>query len=161
MRNFLLTLFVSQGIPMILMGDEYGHTRNGNNNPYAQDNPTSWLDWTHEPEADALLALVRSLTELRRRSPVLRQRAFFDGRPVPVFVNPADPADAVVYRDMVWGNYILDSLLMLLLALIPVSIAAVYLPRWYGRDTVRRAQIVIALVYAAIALAGAAVAAAV
>ncbi len=82
-RNLLTTLVLSAGVPMVVAGDERWRTTNGNNNPYAQDNPTSWLDWTGGPEADSFLALVRSLIALRRRSPVLRQRAFFDGRPVP------------------------------------------------------------------------------
>jgi isoamylase len=82
-RNLLTTLVLSAGVPMVVAGDERWRTTHGNNNPYAQDNPTSWLDWTGGPEADSFLALVRSLTALRRRSPVLRQRAFFDGRPVP------------------------------------------------------------------------------
>ena len=78
---------------------------------------------------------------------------------MPVFVNPADPTDAVVFRDMVWGNYVIAALLMLLSGLFPVCTARVMLPRWCGPSTVRAAQASIALLFAAIALAGAALAA--
>jgi glycogen operon protein len=84
----LLTLLVSTGVPMLLAGDECRHTQRGNNNPYCQDNELSWLDWSAilggaDPDAATLLGLVRRLVALRRASPVLRQRAFFEGRPVP------------------------------------------------------------------------------
>jgi glycogen operon protein len=73
-RNLLVTLLVSQGVPMLLAGDEIGRTQLGNNNAYCQDNELSWIDWA---KADAaLLAFVRRLIELRRRHPVLRQRRF-------------------------------------------------------------------------------------
>ncbi len=79
-RNLLVTLLLSTGAPMLLAGDERWRTQNGNNNAYVQDNPTSWLSWAPSPEADDLLALTRRLIALRRASPVLRQRAFFEGR---------------------------------------------------------------------------------
>jgi glycogen operon protein len=81
-RNFLCTLLLSTGAPMLLAGDERWRTQGGNNNAYCQDNPTSWLDWSASPEAADLLVLVQRLVTLRRSSPVLRQRAFFEGRPV-------------------------------------------------------------------------------
>ncbi len=81
-RNFLCTLLLSTGAPMLLAGDERWRTQGGNNNAYCQDNPTSWLDWSSTPEAADLLVLVQRLVTLRRSSPVLRQRAFFEGRPV-------------------------------------------------------------------------------
>ena len=81
-RNFLCTLLLSTGAPMLLAGDERWRTQGGNNNAYCQDNPTSWLDWSATPEAADLLELARRLMTLRRSSPVLRQRAFFEGRPV-------------------------------------------------------------------------------
>ncbi|WP_268815754.1 glycogen debranching protein GlgX [Tabrizicola flagellatus] len=78
-RNLLATLFLSQGVPMLLAGDEIGHSQGGNNNAYAQDNEISWLDWT---KADAdLLTFVRRLSALRRALPVLRQRRFLHARP--------------------------------------------------------------------------------
>ncbi|MFN3280704.1 MAG: glycogen debranching protein GlgX [Tabrizicola sp.] len=77
-RNLLATLFLSQGVPMLLAGDEIGHSQGGNNNAYAQDNEISWLDWT---KADAdLLRFVRRLSALRRALPVLRQRRFLHAR---------------------------------------------------------------------------------
>ncbi|MEO6886769.1 MAG: glycogen debranching protein GlgX, partial [Jatrophihabitantaceae bacterium] len=82
-RNLLTTLLLSTGAPMLVAGDERWRTQGGNNNPYVQDNPTSWIDWTDSAEAADLLALSRRLLALRRTSPVLRQRAFFEGRPVP------------------------------------------------------------------------------
>ncbi|MFL6241005.1 MAG: glycogen debranching protein GlgX [Actinomycetes bacterium] len=81
-RSVLATLLLSVGVPMLVAGDEMGRTQGGNNNPYCQDNETSWLDWSLvEREAD-LLELVRSLIKVRQHHPVLRQRAFFVGRPV-------------------------------------------------------------------------------
>ncbi|MBN9430040.1 MAG: glycogen debranching protein GlgX [Burkholderiales bacterium] len=79
-RNFLATLLLSQGVPMLVSGDEYGRTQNGNNNAYCQDNPISWLDWQKTPERDALLGFVRLLTVLRRAHPTFRRRDFFAGR---------------------------------------------------------------------------------
>jgi glycogen operon protein len=77
-RNFLATLLLSQGTPMLLSGDEMGHSQGGNNNAYAQDNDTTWIDWA---KADAdLTAFVARLTSLRRTHPVLRQRSFLHGR---------------------------------------------------------------------------------
>lgn len=79
MRNFLATLFLSQGTPMLVAGDERGRTQGGNNNAYCQDNPISWLDWTPDPEADLLLAFTRRLIALRRKHPLLHRRNFFQG----------------------------------------------------------------------------------
>jgi isoamylase len=77
-RNILATLFLSQGAPMLLAGDELGHSQGGNNNAYAQDNEISWLDWAH---GDAgLTAFVARLTALRKSYPVLRQRRFLHAR---------------------------------------------------------------------------------
>ncbi len=74
-RNFLATLLLSQGVPMLLAGDELGRTQQGNNNPYCQDNEVSWVNWD-ETDND-LLGFVRVLTELRRDHPVFRRRRFF------------------------------------------------------------------------------------
>ena len=79
-RNFLATLLLSQGIPMITAGDELGRTQNGNNNAYCQDNETSWLDWSFDANARALLAFVRRMIEIRRDHPAFRRRDFFQGR---------------------------------------------------------------------------------
>jgi isoamylase len=79
-RNFLATLFLSQGVPMLLAGDELGRTQRGNNNAYCQDNDVSWVDWEHIN--DRLLEFTRSLTRLRREHPVFRRRGWFQGRPI-------------------------------------------------------------------------------
>jgi isoamylase len=76
-RNFLATLFLSQGVPMLLHGDEIGRSQTGNNNGYAQDNEISWVDW-HKADTD-LVAFTRGLSRLRAEHPVFRRRRFFDG----------------------------------------------------------------------------------
>jgi glycogen operon protein len=79
-RNFLTTLLLSQGVPMLLAGDEFGRTQNGNNNAYCQDNPVSWVDWDMDSHGKALLDFVRRLIRLRKRHPVFHRRHFFQGR---------------------------------------------------------------------------------
>ena len=79
-RNFLATLFLSQGVPMMLAGDAMGHTQQGNNNAYCQDNEISWLDWNPEHMDQELLAFVQRMIALRRAHPVFRRRKFFQGR---------------------------------------------------------------------------------
>jgi isoamylase len=81
-RNFLVTLFCSQGVPMLLAGDELGGTQLGNNNAYCQDNEVSWLDWESAGKNADLIDFTRALTALRREHPVFRRRRFFSGRPV-------------------------------------------------------------------------------
>src|SRR3954447_26370564 len=76
-RNFLATLFLSQGIPMLLGGDEIGRTQRGNNNAYCQDNEISWFDWDHED--GGLLAFAQRLISFRHAHPVFRRRHFFHG----------------------------------------------------------------------------------
>ncbi|BBW99736.1 glycogen operon protein GlgX homolog [Mycolicibacterium moriokaense] len=79
-RNFLTTLLLSQGVPMIAHGDELGRTQQGNNNVYCQDNELSWIDWA---SADSdLIEFTRSVSGLRAAHPVFRRRRFFSGRPV-------------------------------------------------------------------------------
>ena len=79
-RNFLATLFLSQGVPMLLGGDELGRTQRGNNNAYCQDNDLSWFDWEH---ADTeLLRFTQQLAALRRAHPIFRRRGWFQGRPI-------------------------------------------------------------------------------
>ena len=79
-RNFLATLFLSQGVPMLLAGDAIGHTQLGNNNAYCQDNEISWLDWEHMDKE--LLLFVQRLIALRKDHPVFRRRNFFRGRQI-------------------------------------------------------------------------------
>ena len=78
-RNFLVTLFLSQGVPMLLAGDEMGRTQAGNNNAYCQDTPLSWLDWGLAASAQDLLQFTETLAGLRRDHPVFRRRRFFRG----------------------------------------------------------------------------------
>ncbi|MBY8878492.1 glycogen debranching protein GlgX [Actinacidiphila acidipaludis] len=89
MRNFIATLMLSQGVPMLSHGDEFGRTQGGNNNAYCQDNDLSWIAWPGKPgtsedddEALRLHDFVRSMVWLRRDHPVFRRRRFFHGRPV-------------------------------------------------------------------------------
>ena len=78
-RNFLATVLFSQGVPMLLAGDEIGRTQHGNNNAYCQDNETSWVDWSgREQEAD-FAEFARTVAGLRRDHPVFRRRRFFRG----------------------------------------------------------------------------------
>jgi isoamylase len=79
-RNFLTTLLLSQGVPMLLGGDEIGRTQRGNNNAYCQDNPISWYDWASADQA--LLQFTRTLLRLRQRHPVFCRRRWFQGRPI-------------------------------------------------------------------------------
>ncbi|MBG0828271.1 glycogen debranching protein GlgX [Planomonospora sp. ID67723] len=81
-RNFLTTLFLSQGVPMLSHGDELGRTQQGNNNVYCQDNELSWVDWSDIRENWLLLEFTRKLAKLRADHPVFRRRRFFYGRPV-------------------------------------------------------------------------------
>ncbi len=79
-RNQLATLFLAQGVPMLLAGDEVGNGQNGNNNAYAQDNEIGWVDWSKAGSEDDLGALIATLTKLRRDFPQLRQRRWLAGR---------------------------------------------------------------------------------
>jgi glycogen operon protein len=92
----LATLFVSQGTPMLLGGDEFGRTQRGNNNAYCQDNEISWFDWSlaATPEGKALIAFVTRLATLRRQNPVLRCSQFLHGK--------TEPAPGIL--DIAWFN---------------------------------------------------------
>ncbi|MEM7573777.1 MAG: glycogen debranching protein GlgX [Bacteroidota bacterium] len=81
-RNFLATLFLSQGVPMLLMGDEYGRTQHGNNNAYAQDNEISWMSWEWTEEQQELFDFTREMIQLRMNNPVFHRRRFFSGRAI-------------------------------------------------------------------------------
>jgi glycogen operon protein len=81
MRNFLATLLLSQGTPMLLAGDEHARTQRGNNNAYCQDNEISWLDWEAADREQGLTEFVRTLTALRAKHAVLRSRHFLAGQP--------------------------------------------------------------------------------
>ncbi|WP_153505800.1 glycogen debranching protein GlgX [Cumulibacter manganitolerans] len=92
-RNFIATLMLSQGVPMLLHGDELGRTQQGNNNAYCQDNELTWVDWSAVDED--LLAFTSALTKLRHEHPIFRRRRFFDGHP-----EPDDKGN--VERDIAW-----------------------------------------------------------
>ncbi|MEO5695527.1 MAG: glycogen debranching protein GlgX, partial [Burkholderiaceae bacterium] len=91
-RNFIATLLLSQGVPMLLAGDEIGRTQQGNNNAYCQDTPISWVDWTETADRRSLLAFTQRLMALRAAHPVFRRRDFFQGRPL----------HGSTVRDIVW-----------------------------------------------------------
>jgi glycogen operon protein len=93
-RNFLATLFFSQGVPMLAAGDELCRTQHGNNNAYCQDGETSWIDWSMPQEARSLLEFTRRVIALRNAHPLFRRRTFFRGRAV------RDPA----VKDISWLN---------------------------------------------------------
>jgi isoamylase len=95
-RNFVVTLFCSQGVPMLLAGDEMGRTQGGNNNAYCQDNETSWMDWDGADRHAGLLEFTRTLSRLRREHPVFRRRRFFSG--LPAGLGP----DGTAMRDIIW-----------------------------------------------------------
>jgi glycogen operon protein len=82
-RNFMAVLMLSQGVPMILAGDEVLHTQHGNNNAYCQDNELSWRDWRPTDEGRAMLRFTRELIALRKRQPALRHPRYLTGRREP------------------------------------------------------------------------------
>jgi glycogen operon protein len=112
-RNFLATMFLSQGCPMLVSGDEMGRTQGGNNNGYCQDNEISWLDW--EGADKDLLQFTRRLIELRASQPVLRRQRFFEGEYAP---RRRDitwfRADGREFTGDDWGNDAVRSIGMLL-----------------------------------------------
>lgn len=80
-KNFLATLFLSVGVPMLLHGDEMGRTQKGNNNAYCQDNEVSWLDWSLTKRYGDLLSFCRKLIQFRKANPVFQRDTFFTGKP--------------------------------------------------------------------------------
>ncbi len=81
-RNFIATLMLSQGVPMLCGGDELGHSQSGNNNAYCQDNELTWFDWELDDARREFLDFVASVIRLRRTQPVFQRRRFFKGRPI-------------------------------------------------------------------------------
>jgi isoamylase len=81
-RNFMATLLLSQGVPMLLAGDEFCHTQQGNNNTYCQDSDISWLDWEWNDDQRALLKFTQEVIKIRKEQPVFRKRNFFQGRAI-------------------------------------------------------------------------------
>lgn len=97
-RNFLATLLLSQGTPMLSHGDELGRTQNGNNNAYCQDNALSWVDWTDSQEKRDLLRFVQRVISIRTNQPVFRRRNFFTGGYLPI------DEGAWLLPDIAWLN---------------------------------------------------------
>jgi glycogen operon protein len=93
-RSFLATLFLSQGVPMLLGGDELGRTQGGNNNAYCQDNDISWFDWNLNEHQRELLEFTRGLIAFRKQHPVLRRRRYFEG----LFLPGADIKDLTWFK---------------------------------------------------------------
>ena len=81
-RAFIATLFFSQGVPMLLAGDELSHTQRGNNNAYCQDNEISWLDWELDPREQEFLTFVKQVSRLWQTQPVLQRRKWFQNRSI-------------------------------------------------------------------------------
>jgi isoamylase len=81
-KNIIATLLLSQGVPMMLGGDELGHTQQGNNNTYCQDNELSWLKWDLDPEQQEFLEFVKTVTRIWCEQPVLQRRKFFQDRSI-------------------------------------------------------------------------------
>jgi len=102
-RNFLATLFLSRGVPMLLAGDESGRTQRGNNNAYCQDNKISWVSWSWNKANKDLIEFTKRLIKIRSDYPILREGKFFHGH----FINSGN------YRDLAWykhnGNEIVYS----------------------------------------------------
>jgi glycogen operon protein len=94
MRNLLATLLLSQGTPMLLAGDEFGRTQQGNNNAYCQDNEISWLDWEFSPLGERLHEFVQQLIALRSRYPILRRSRFLSG----------EMNERIGVRELTWIN---------------------------------------------------------
>jgi isoamylase len=88
-RNFLVTLLLSQGTPMLMAGDEIGRTQGGNNNAYCQDNEVSWVDWSLASAEHELLEFTEKLARLRHEHPVFRRRRFFKGSADILWLTPA------------------------------------------------------------------------
>jgi len=81
-RNFLTTILLSQGVPMLLAGDEIGRTQRGNNNAYCQDNEINWINWELNSSENELLQFVRMAIQIRKQHPAFRRRYFFQGRDI-------------------------------------------------------------------------------
>jgi glycogen operon protein len=92
----LTTLFVSQGTPLLLGGDEMNRSQRGNNNGYCQDNPLTWHDWRRTERQRSLVAYVKRLIEFRQHHPVLKRRTWLSGQP-----DPEGRTDVTWYN--VWG----------------------------------------------------------
>lgn len=100
--NMLATLLLSQGVPMICGGDEIGRTQRGNNNGYAQDNETSWVDWDLDDRRRTLLEFTRRLVDIRRSHPNLHRRKFFQDRSISPGTGDRDLGGGHYVKDIMW-----------------------------------------------------------
>jgi glycogen operon protein len=101
-RNFLVTLLLSQGVPMLCSGDEISRTQNGNNNAYCQDNEISWLDWNLDDRKKSLLEFTSKLIALRRDHPNLHRRKFFQDRQISPSAAQKRSVDGLEIQDIEW-----------------------------------------------------------
>jgi glycogen operon protein len=101
-RNFLLTLLLSQGVPMLCAGDEMSRTQNGNNNAYCQDDEISWLHWDLDDNKLALIAFTANLISLRRQHPNLRRRKYFQDRQISPTKSTTQKVDDIDVQDITW-----------------------------------------------------------
>ena len=98
-KNFLLTLLISRGVPMLLGGDEFRRTQGGNNNAYCQDNETSWIDWTNLEQHQEIYRFARGMIAFRRAHPILSKEQFYTDAEIHWFSPPgglpnwADPKE--------------------------------------------------------------------
>jgi glycogen operon protein len=116
-RNLLVTQFFSQGVPMLLGGDEMGRTQQGNNNAYCQDNEISWFDWDISEADHELRNFVRDVIVISKNNPILRRRSFFTGQPVAGYETKDVTwvrADGKEMTDDDWANPSIQSVGMLL-----------------------------------------------
>jgi isoamylase len=113
MRNFLATLLLSQGVPMLCGGDEFARTQRGNNNAYCQDNEISWFSWKRTPEQERQVEYVARLARLRHEHPIFRRPKFFQGRKLRgsdvkdiMWLNPG----GLEMTDEEWGTHFVKTL---------------------------------------------------
>jgi isoamylase len=114
-RSMIATLILSQGVPMLLGGDEFGRTQEGNNNTYCQDNELTWFDWDLDDEQQGLLSFTRRIIRLRQEHPVFRRRQFFrgdeaGGEPDVVWLQP----DGSPVPDEAWADPTVQALMVFL-----------------------------------------------
>jgi len=103
-RNFMAILFLSQGVPMLLAGDEFLHTQRGNNNAWCQNNEISWLDWRLAETNHEMIRFVRELLAFRRRHPCLTRSRFFTGQPSLLRGIPDIAWHGLNLNEPPWGN---------------------------------------------------------
>jgi len=102
-KNFIATLFLSQGIPMLLAGDEFRRTQNGNNNAYCQDNEIGWVDWNLTEINKNIHRFTREMIRFRKEHPILRKEGFFTGAAAPGKKNPDLTWHGCTINEPEWG----------------------------------------------------------